>query len=41
MQNPFKTLLARRDFPAGYPVGSWVMSASPVVAEAMGCAGFD
>ncbi|MEO5732398.1 MAG: aldolase/citrate lyase family protein [Rubrivivax sp.] len=23
------------------PVGSWVMSASPVVAEAMGCAGFD
>jgi 2-keto-3-deoxy-L-rhamnonate aldolase RhmA len=23
------------------PLGSWVMSASPVVAEAMGCAGFD
>lgn len=41
MQNPFKTLLARKDLPAGYPVGSWVMSASPVVAEAMGCAGFD
>lgn len=41
MQNPFKTLLARQDFPGGYPIGSWVMSASPVVAEAMGCAGFD
>jgi 2-keto-3-deoxy-L-rhamnonate aldolase RhmA len=41
MQNPFKTLLAKKDLPAGYPVGSWVMSASPVVAEAMGCAGFD
>lgn len=41
MQNPFKTLLSRGDFPGGYPVGSWVMSASPVVAEAMGCAGFD
>ena len=23
------------------PIGSWVMSASPIVAEAMGCAGFD
>lgn len=41
MQNPFKTLLAKKDLPGGYPVGSWVMSASPVVAEAMGCAGFD
>ncbi|WP_210547046.1 HpcH/HpaI aldolase/citrate lyase family protein [Rhodoferax sp. PAMC 29310] len=41
MNNPFKTLLARKDLPAGYPVGSWVMSASPVVAEAMGCAGYD
>ncbi len=41
MQNPFKTLLARTDFPAGYAVGTWVMSASPVVAEAVGCAGFD
>ena len=41
MQNPFKTLLARQDLPAGYPVGSWVMSASPLVAEGMGCAGFD
>ena len=41
MNNPFKELLARKDLPAGYPVGSWVMSASPLVAEAMGCAGFD
>ena len=41
MQNPFKALLARKDFPGGYAVGSWIMSASPVVAEAMGCAGFD
>lgn len=41
MQNPFKTMLARSDSPGAYPVGSWVMSASPVVAEAMGCAGFD
>ena len=41
MNNPFKTLLARQDLPAGYPVGSWIMSASPVVAEAMGCAGYD
>ncbi len=41
MQNPFKTLLARTDIPGGYPVGTWVMSASPVVAEAVGCAGFD
>ena len=41
MSNPFKTLLASEALPAGYPVGSWVMSASPLVAEAMGCAGFD
>ena len=41
MQNPFKTMLARKDYACGYPVGSWVMSASPLVAEAMGCAGFD
>ena len=41
MQNPFKSMLARKDMPAGYAVGTWVMSASPVVAEAVGCAGFD
>ena len=41
MNNPFKHMLAQKDLPAGYPVGTWVMSASPVVAEAVGCAGFD
>ena len=41
MNNPFKQLLANKALPAGYPVGTWVMSASPVVAEAVGCAGFD
>lgn len=41
MNNPFKALLNHPALPAGYPVGSWVMSASPLVAEAMGCAGFD
>jgi hypothetical protein len=40
---PCKTLssLACTNFPGSYAVGSWIMSASPVVAEAMGCAGFD
>ena len=41
MNNPFFSLLNRSDLPAGYPVGTWFMSASPVVAEAVGCAGFD
>lgn len=41
MNNPFKTLLARTDFAAGYPVGTFAMSASPLVAEALGCVGFD
>ena len=41
MKNPFFSLLARTDFSVGYPVGTWIMSASPVVAEAVGCAGFD
>lgn len=41
MQNPFKTLLARQDLAAGYPVGTFAMSASPLVAEALGCVGFD
>lgn len=41
MNNPFKTMLERTSYPSGYPVGTWVMSASPVVAEAIGCAGFD
>ena len=37
--NPFKHLLAQRH--AKPPIGTWVMSASPLVAEAIGCAGFD
>ena len=37
--NPFLQLLGRAE--AGPPVGTWVMSASPLVAEAVGCAGFD
>jgi hypothetical protein len=41
LRGKYLDLLARRDLPAGYPVGSFVMSASPLVAEAMGCAGFD
>ncbi len=41
MNNPFSTLLQRKDLGAGYPVGSFVMAASPLVAEAMGHAGFD
>ena len=41
MNNPFKTLLARTDLPAGYPVGTFAMGASPLVAEALGCVGFD
>ena len=37
--NPFRQLLIT----AGNrpPVGTWIMSASPIVAEAVGCAGFD
>jgi 2-keto-3-deoxy-L-rhamnonate aldolase RhmA len=37
--NPFRTLLQRRDGPAA--VGTWLMSASPLVVEAVGHAGFD
>jgi 2-keto-3-deoxy-L-rhamnonate aldolase RhmA len=35
MNNPFKALHNHPALPAGYPVGSWVMSASPLVAEAI------
>ncbi len=40
--NPFKQMLADASAVGGGPppLGSWVMSASPLVAEAMGCAGF-
>ncbi len=41
MNNPFSDMLARTDHGAGYPVGTFVMSASPLAAEAMGHAGFD
>jgi 2-keto-3-deoxy-L-rhamnonate aldolase RhmA len=37
--NPFKRLL--QDRARKTPVGTWVMSASPIVAEAVGTAGFD
>jgi 2-keto-3-deoxy-L-rhamnonate aldolase RhmA len=37
--NPFARLL--QDRARRTPVGTWVMSASPLVAEAIGCAGFD
>ncbi len=38
--NPFKQLLAGAAGPTP-PAGTWIMSASPLVAEAIGCAGFD
>jgi 2-keto-3-deoxy-L-rhamnonate aldolase RhmA len=37
--NPFRNLL--RSHGAHAPIGTWVMSTSPIVAEAIGCAGFD
>ena len=37
--NPFMQMLARAG--ATPQVGTWIMSASPIVAEAIGCAGFD
>ncbi len=37
--NPFAQLLRRRA--ERTPIGTWVMSASPIVAEAVGLAGFD
>ena len=37
--NAFKNMLAAAKGQA--PLGTWVMSASPIVAEALGCAGFD
>ena len=37
--NPFQQLLAARA--TKVPVGTWIMSASPLVAEAIGHAGFD
>jgi len=37
--NPFRQLLLAHG--AKVPIGTWVMSASPIVAEAVGAAGFD
>jgi 2-keto-3-deoxy-L-rhamnonate aldolase RhmA len=37
--NPFRRLLNAAG--AQPPIGTWIMSASPIVAEAVGCAGFD
>lgn len=37
--NPFRQLL--RAHGAKQPIGTWVMSASPLVAEAIGCVGFE
>ena len=37
--NAFKTMLASAK--GQVPLGTWIMSASPIVAEAIGCAGFD
>jgi 2-keto-3-deoxy-L-rhamnonate aldolase RhmA len=37
--NPFRQLLRSRG--ASPPIGTWVMTASPIVAEAIGTAGFD
>lgn len=37
--NPFRQLL--QNPPGRAPIGSWLMSASPIVCEAMGCAGFE
>ncbi len=37
--NPFTQLLHQRA--TRVPIGTWVMSASPIVVEAVGCAGFD
>lgn len=41
MNNPFSDMLGRQHLGAGYPVGTFIMSASPLAAEAMGHAGFD
>jgi len=37
--NAFQTMLAQAN--GQPPLGTWVMAASPLVAEAVGCAGFD
>lgn len=39
--SPFKQMMSSAAGAAVPPLGTWVMSASPIVAEAMGCAGFE
>ncbi len=41
MQSPFTAMLKRTDLAAGYPVGTFAMGASPLLAEALGHVGFD
>jgi 2-keto-3-deoxy-L-rhamnonate aldolase RhmA len=41
MDKPFHDLLARHAADGSFAVGTFVMSASPIIAEAIGCAGFD
>jgi 2-keto-3-deoxy-L-rhamnonate aldolase RhmA len=41
MDNAFTAMLKRADLPAGFAVGTFAMSASPLLAEALGHAGFD
>jgi 2-keto-3-deoxy-L-rhamnonate aldolase RhmA len=41
MSNAFATLLQRSDCACGYPVGTFAMAAAPLLAEALGHAGFD
>ena len=39
--NPFRQLMQSPAAALNPPVGTWIMSASPIVAEAIGHAGFD
>jgi 2-keto-3-deoxy-L-rhamnonate aldolase RhmA len=41
MDSDFTAMLKRSDLLAGYPVGTFAMGASPLLAEALGHAGFD
>ena len=41
MHSPFTAMLKRTDLAAGYPVGTFAMGASPLLAEALGHVGFD
>lgn len=41
MTNAFASMLARNDYACGYPVGTFAMAGTPLLAEALGHAGFD